>query len=919
VRRVLPSGRWAQIETLFQEAAELPAAQREEFLEQNCGDPALRDEVRSLLRYDTNGEGSPWTHALGAEAASIVGGDEAVAGQRIGPYRIEKEIGRGGMAVVYAAMRDDGEFHKRVAIKLIKRGMDTDLVIERLKRERRILAALEHASIARLLDGGTAPDGRPWIAMEYVEGVPIDAYCASNGLTVDERCRLIGRICDAVAYAHRNLVVHRDLKPSNILVAPDGNPKLLDFGIAKLLSVQEGTEQPETRGPARALTPEYASPEQLLGNPAGTPSDVYSLGIVLYELLAGVRPRRTADGEVEKASAAALRAGRTPRWARQLAGDLDTILRMALRPEPERRYLSVDQFKADLDAHLQGLPVSAHEESPLYRVGKFLSRYRLGVLAAGLVILALAGGMAATLWQARRAEAAQHEAERRFGQVRELAGKFLFDFHDSIASLPGSTPARKMMVDTAILYYDSLVKDAAANRDLLQEAARGYDRLGDVEGNPFYSNLGDLERAMSSYRKARALREKIADPSPEFLRDRILGNVRIGQILQAQARYDDSEKMIEQAISWTGDARAQPTVVLEALVTAWGALGTTQIRAGRNEPGLRSRLELMSLSQELARRKQPGSLESKRIVADAESKLGEFYYRNEIPDKTLQHLSAARALELQLVEASPDDAARLRDLRVTDMMLGSLLANFVEELKPKPGEATGFVRDAYRIAERMVAVDPTNRQAIEDFANSCNILGDSLRFENRWDEAVTVWRKGLAAAEQLPSAPRTHGVLSQLYRRLAMFPSHRGNLDAAIEGLGKAETHAIAAEKDSPKATTLALRLADITDTRADFYIAAKRWKEAVREMWVNAKRYDELGDREPGSALFADRRAVIYKKLSFCYLGGGDRTNARKALETALQRFALIEAKVPLTPNQIGSRQDALTRLASLAPPSAH
>ncbi len=238
MRGASPEVRWTRVETLFLEAVEVPPGEREEFLDRRCGgDKGLRDEVLSLLRYDTP-EASTLIDALQASAANVVG-DDLAAGRMVGPYQIEGEIGRGGMAVVYLAVRADGEFRKRVAIKLIKRGMDTDAVVERLRRERRILAALEHPLIARLLDGGTTADGRPWIAMEYVEGLPIDRYCEEHHLSIAERCQLIDKVCDGVAYAHRGLVVHRDLKPENILIAPDGNPKLLDFGIAKLLVAEE--------------------------------------------------------------------------------------------------------------------------------------------------------------------------------------------------------------------------------------------------------------------------------------------------------------------------------------------------------------------------------------------------------------------------------------------------------------------------------------------------------------------------------------------------------------------------------------------------------------------------------------------------------------------------------------------------------
>jgi serine/threonine protein kinase len=269
--RVLPGDRWERVEQLFLEASDLPPETRERFLDERCaGDLSLRDEVLSLIRCDT-GVDTPLVEALQAAAASVVADD--APGRRVGPYKIEREIGRGGMSVVYLGVRADGEFEKRVAIKLIKRGMDTDAVMARLRQERRILAGLEHPSIARLLDGGTTEDGRPWLAMEYVEGLPIHKFCERYVLSIKDRCRLIEKVCDAVAYAHRNFVIHRDLKPANILVTPAGDPKLLDFGIAKLLDAESG----ETQSMIRLFTPEYASPEQRRGDRVGITSDVFSI------------------------------------------------------------------------------------------------------------------------------------------------------------------------------------------------------------------------------------------------------------------------------------------------------------------------------------------------------------------------------------------------------------------------------------------------------------------------------------------------------------------------------------------------------------------------------------------------------------------------------------------------------------------
>ncbi len=432
--------RWDRLTEIFHAAEALSPAKRSELLDRACaGDPVLRADVERLLAaHDRAGQFIQIPAAAGLLDAAR---EPTLAGRRFGPYRMVREIGRGGMGTVYLAERADGLFAQQVAIKLIKRGMDTDLVLERFRAERQILASLEHPNIARLLDGGTSDEGRPFFVMEYIEGRPIDEYADARRLSIPERLRLFVDVCTAVGHAHDHRVVHRDIKPVNILVTPDGAPKLLDFGIAKVLS-PEGEEATTSVTGFRLLTPEYASPEQVEGRHATPASDVYSLGVVLYELLTGrspYRPRsrdpldvveavRTTDPErpstavvhpdvagegtprrpgLETDRAAATGAGSTERLGRQLRGDLDTIVITALRKDPARRYASVALLAADVQRHLDGLPVRARPDSPLYRSGKFLRRNRTSVLAAaaaGLVVLIAGAGVVALRAAAARSE-----------------------------------------------------------------------------------------------------------------------------------------------------------------------------------------------------------------------------------------------------------------------------------------------------------------------------------------------------------------------------------------------------------------------------------------------------------------------------------------------------------------------------------
>jgi eukaryotic-like serine/threonine-protein kinase len=421
--------RWARIDALFGEGLDRPESERLAFLAAECGeDRELYDAVRSLLEDaavagDLIGESVTGFAAdlLATLPADAEDEGDPVAGRRVGPYRLVAELGRGGMGAVYLAERADGEFEKRVALKLVKRGMDTDEILHRFRFERRILAGLEHPNIARLYDGGASDDGRPYLVMELVEGERITDYCDHRRLDIGERLGLFRDVCAAVQHAHQNLVVHRDIKPSNILVTGDGTPKLLDFGIAKLLSEDVG-DSPRTRTDMRILTPEYAAPEQLRGELVTTASDVFALGAVLHELVSGRRPAGAArggatggeSGAVATGAAGSAAARRTTpdRLRRMLRGDLGTIVEKALQADPLLRYQSAQQLLDDLNRYRQGLPVLAQPPALGYRARKFARRHRLALATSGVVLLSLTGGLGAALWQAERAAGERDRAER---------------------------------------------------------------------------------------------------------------------------------------------------------------------------------------------------------------------------------------------------------------------------------------------------------------------------------------------------------------------------------------------------------------------------------------------------------------------------------------------------------------------------
>src|SRR5215470_5019015 len=402
---------WPLVKDVFQAALDRPPEERAAFLDSACaGDDALRREVESLLVAQRE------AGAFLSRPAALPAPPE-LEGRRVGPYRVLGPIGRGGMGVVYRAVRDDDVFRKTVALKVVAGGASAEH-LRRLAHERQILGRLQHPNIATILDGGTTDEGQPYLVMEYVEGEAIDAYCAARGLGTRERLEMFRTVCSAVQYAHQNLVVHRDLKPQNVLVTPDGQPKLLDFGIAKLLAAGVDPDETPTATLLPMMTPEYASPEQVRGEAVTTASDVYSLGVVLYELLTGARPYSVRTGSLQEIvrvvcdTQPAVPSAAAPQ-AHGVRGDLDTIVLKALRKEPARRYASAQELADDLRRYLEGRPVLARKDTVGYRVGKFVGRHRVGVAAAALVAASLVGGLVTTLRQARIAEANRLRAERR--------------------------------------------------------------------------------------------------------------------------------------------------------------------------------------------------------------------------------------------------------------------------------------------------------------------------------------------------------------------------------------------------------------------------------------------------------------------------------------------------------------------------
>ncbi len=499
--------RWAKVTHLFGDAAELPAGERGAFLDAHCGNDAeLRAEVETMLRSDA-GAGK----FLETNAAAAL--DSRQSGARVGPWLLERLIGQGGMGAVWEASRADGSFRQRAALKFVRGGLEP-VVAKRFLGERQILAGLAHPNIGRLLDGGTAPDGTPYLAMEFIDGVPLDVYCREEKPSLAQRLRVFLQVCAAVSYAHQRLIVHRDLKPPNVLVTRAGVPMLLDFGVARMLDASGTAEASSlTRAAPAGLTPAYASPEQIRGEPVTTASDVFSLGVVLYELVSEVRPfgaeARSAETIVKSVLEDEPKRPSTVTAGLRFGADLDSVVLKALEKDPSRRYGSVDLFAEDVRRFTTGQPVEAYEASFFYRAKKLVLRNRGPSALLALLMISLLVGISATSWQAHVASVERARAEKRFADVRALANSLIFEIHDAILYLPGATEARAKITRKAVEYLDDLAKEDHDDPQLDRELAAGYQKVAEAMNYSSAANLGDVEGAAKNYARALALREKL--------------------------------------------------------------------------------------------------------------------------------------------------------------------------------------------------------------------------------------------------------------------------------------------------------------------------------------------------------------------------------------------------------------------------
>ncbi|RZJ02997.1 MAG: serine/threonine protein kinase [Rubrivivax sp.] len=700
-----PPAQWPTVRRLFDTALALPAGARAAWVQASGETPEAVAEVLSLLAHEADATPDA-AHFL--ETPAVATGH---AGQRLGAWRLTASLGSGGMGEVWLARRDDGAYEGEAAIKLLKRGMDSAAVLQRFAQERQALARLGHAHIARLMDAGLSPQGLPYFVMERVEGRPIDAACAE--LPLEARLRLFLQLADAVAHAHRHLLVHRDLKPGNVLVTPQQQVKLLDFGIAMALGADEGAELTQ----ARPFTPSHASPEQVRGEPVGTATDIYSLGVLLYQLLTGERPYgRDAHTPQALAQAVLHEAPARPSslGGVRLKGDLDNILLKTLEKEPSRRYASVDALAADLRAFLEGHPVSARAPTAGYLAARFVGRHRLAVGLAAVALLALIGGLAGTLWQMREARAAQARAEGRFTQLRELSRQLVFSYHDQIAQLPGSLATREALLQDALRYLDGLAAELGAELAgqpaLARELAESYSRIAALQGDGFSPSQEQLQAARRNVDKAIALQPlylpsvaRDATALRELQQPARTALVQGGNPMQAQlGDLDGAGRLLERTVAlFTRLRTLQPRTAEWAHQAAWGH----QLRAnwatltGDLALARRDTDAVFALRDEAARGDPQNSnyryqrVQARVSAARVASAAGEH-------DAALRLLTEARAALNQELQRDPRNQAARRDL----VLLAVSEARARWQADPTPAAARG-------LHDALAAFPPANELA----------------------------------------------------------------------------------------------------------------------------------------------------------------------------------------------------------------
>ena len=867
---------WRQVKPILESALELNSGSRRDFLDSVCIDTTLRREVDSLLA--AHDQAHPGALSPGS-ALNLDVEEQArfllLPGKRIGAYEILEEIAQGGMGAVYRAVRADGQYEQQVALKIVRAEPGGELAAARFRNERQILASLDHPNIAKILDGGTTADGLPYFVMEFIEGLTITEYCDRHKLTTDARLKLFQTVCSAVHYAHQHLVIHRDLKPTNIFVTADGVPKLLDFGIAKGLNPNLRQENAilTSRG-FWLMTPEYASPEQLRGEVITTATDVYSLGLVLFELLAGqpvcrfrnLMPHEIArvvlEMQPERPSVVAWRRARLAdgqKLDRRLARELDNIVMKAIRKEPRERYTSVEQFAEDVRRHLENLPIVARQDSATYRASKFIKRHKAGVASGFALAVAVIAGLAITLHEAQIAQAQRLRAEARFNDVRDLANSLMFDVHDSIQNLPGSTPARKLLVERALRYLDKLARDSASDASLQRDLGTAYEKVGTVQGNPFGANLGDTRGALESYGKALTIRESLARANPrdidqiialsrtERLNAAVLFNradpIAVQKLKQALATAERASQIAPSGPAVMGELQASYyliAIILDGNGDYQGAVGYLQKQLAIAEKRLRSSPEDRVLRRELGRTEarlgyalaKLGSriegmnhsrrgiqmieslppdemdVESSRWLGMAHWIIGDILLMDGNATEALRNYQEQRRIVKALIAADPANAVLQYDLGCASARVGNTLA-----LGGNHASGLNMMNRAAKMFEVQLSRDPAYIEPRFCLAATFVWTGDAFARTGQLNRAIESYQKGLAIWQALAASSKDTGIeadVALIHSRIGSALAELKKSERASEEYHRALAIAAAITSSNPNIVEAKYVLADV-------------------------------------------------------------------------------------------------------------
>jgi serine/threonine protein kinase/tetratricopeptide (TPR) repeat protein len=759
---------WQRIKEVFFSALDRSPDSRAQYLSEACADDtSLLGQVEALIASHEETDSfidGPMFQLDGEQVARCE--TPMVEGQGIGPYQIVREIGRGGMGTVYLAARADRTYQKEVAIKVVRRGLAADLMIRRFLDERQILASLDHPNIARLLDGGATEDGLPYFVMEYIEGVPIDEYCDGRHLPTIRRLELFRSVCAAVHDAHRNLVIHRDIKPGNILVNADGAPKLLDFGIAKILNPDLSHRVGSTTQPIhRLLTPEYASPEQVRGEAITTASDVYSLGVLLYELLTGHRPYPLngktppevydvichqeparpseavtraeevagPDGRIciTPDSVSLTRDGHVDKLRRRLKGDVDNIVLKALRKEPQRRYPSVNEFSEDIRRHLEGRTVTAHRDSLGYRAGKFVRRHRAGVAGGALLLLTLIGGLAATVWQAHIAGL---ERDLAFGAAKSM----IYELADGLKKMVGPTESRIGLLTQAAKTLDGITAQQRPSVEMKRMRADCDRVLAQT-----YHLLGDPSKALERATTAEQFARELTTQPGGALQDKaLLGSIlmELGDIFSSVRRPADATAAYDESLSLLEQVGQSPEASADAIGT-WSLCLTRKGDRLYDEGRLNEAGDMYSRSLRVIDgvvNRNGGVVRYRAILGTILERLGDISFNQGKEEECCQRYTEMLEVRKGSRDIEPDDPDVLRGYSLSMQYVG-----WCAEKNKRMPEAMGLYEESIQIQRHLLSSDPANARYVANLMGGLGTMGNATRTAGDMPSAIDWYRQAM--------------------------------------------------------------------------------------------------------------------------------------------------------------------------------